>query len=276
MLGHHAIEAPLGRGGTGDVYRARDPRVNRPVAIKIVPAVDAEWRDEFDREATALARVEHPHLCRLYEVGHDRGIDYLVMEYLEGETLASRVARGPLPLAHAIDVAGQIARALAHAHRLGLVHGDLRPANVMLTPRDEEHAAPPYSRLLDLGLARWLAKRAPRRAPEQIDGQPFDERGDLCALGAMLCEMITGRPAFGNDTPSATLLQTRPEVPLALVVVVERCLAKDPADRWPSAADVADALQKLKGDASRRHGRLSPWRLALCAIARLRATTRSS
>jgi tetratricopeptide (TPR) repeat protein len=288
ILGPYEIEALLGHGGMGDVYRARDRRLDRVVAIKIVrsPAFSADVRAQFDREAGAVARLEHPHVCRLYDVGHDHDLDYLVMEYLEGETLASQMAAGALRIGDAIAIACQIADALAHTHRHGLVHRDLKPANVMLSPADPARPHGPHARLLDFGLARWLANvetsgaaatpltaggidivtgTLQYMAPEQIDGQPIDARSDIFALGAILYEMLAGRAAFGADTPAATvhairearpepLERLRPDVPRDLASVVDRCLAKRPADRWPSAGDVADALRKLSAAPSHRFG----------------------
>jgi serine/threonine protein kinase/tetratricopeptide (TPR) repeat protein len=271
-LGPYEIVEPLGQGGMGEVYRASDLRLDRSVAIKIVDsggAVSAELRERFDREAKAVARLEHPNICRIYDVGHDGGLDYFVMECLEGDTLASRMARGPMPADEAIEIARQIADALAYTHQHGLVHRDLKPGNVMLTRTG--------AKLLDFGIAKWLSGASHRgavtsstlvgvgaiagtlqyMAPEQIDGKPVDGRCDLFALGAILYEMLAGRPAFTGDTPSATmaailtgqpvpLRDILPELPPAVAKVVARCLAKRPDDRWQSADAVADALGKLK------------------------------
>ncbi len=236
-LGPYEIEALLGRGGMGEVYRARDRRLDRRVAIKIIrrSSFSAERRERFRREASAVARLEHPHICRLYDVGLDGGVDYLVMECLDGETLASRMAGGALPLDDAIDIAAQIADALAHTHRHGLVHRDLKPGNVMLSPPDPARPGGPHARLLDFGLARSLATEpmagaaAPvagagaamaasgasvcgvvtgtpeYMAPEQLGGQPVDGRCDIFALGAILYEMVAGHPPFAADTLSETV-----------------------------------------------------------------------
>ncbi len=271
-LGPYEIVEPLGKGGMGEVYRANDLRLNRSVAIKIVAGgatVSAERRERFDREAQAVAKLDHPNVCRVYDVGHDRDLDFLVMEYLEGETLAGRMADGALPVDDAIDVACQIADALAHSHHHGLVHRDLKPGNVMLTPTG--------AKLLDFGLAKWLS--GPDRpvavttstligastiggtlqymAPEQIDGRPVDERCDIFALGVILYEMLSGRHAFAADTPSATvagilaaqpvpLRDFLPEISQALAKVVGKCLAKRPTERFQSADEVAAALRKLR------------------------------
>ena len=268
-LGPYEIVEPLGKGGMGEVYRAQDLRLNRFVAIKIVLSgtrVTGEQRERFHREAQSVARLVHPSVCRLYDVGHDHDFDYLVMEYLEGETLASRMARGALPVEDAVGIACQIADALAHTHQHGLVHRDLKPGNVMLTPTG--------AKLLDFGLAKWLsgpelgggvtsstligvgviAGTLQYMAPEQIEGQAVDERCDIFALGAILYEMLAGRPAFSGDTVSSTMaailigqpapLRTLlPDVSPALANVVTKCLAKRPAERWSSAADVAVALR---------------------------------
>jgi len=268
-LGPYEIVEPLGKGGMGEVYRAQDLRLNRFVAIKIVLSgtrVTGEQRERFHREAQSVARLVHPYVCRLYDVGHDHDLDYLVMEFLEGETLASRMARGPLPVEDAVGIACQIADALAHTHQHGLVHRDLKPGNVMLTPTG--------AKLLDFGLAKWLsgpelgggvtsstligvgviAGTLQYMAPEQIEGQQVDERCDIFALGAILYEMLAGRPAFSGDTVSSTMaailigqpapLRTLlPDVSPALANVVTKCLAKRPAERWSSAADVAVALR---------------------------------
>jgi TolB-like protein len=280
-LGPYEIVELLGKGGMGEVYRADDHRLNRSVAIKIITSragVTADLRERFDREAKAIARLEHPNVCRVYDVGHDRDLDYLVMEHLDGETLASRVARGPLPLDDAIEVTCQIADGLAYVHRQGLVHRDLKPANVMLTRT--------AAKLLDFGIAKRLsgfelasgmtsstligagaiAGTLPYMAPEQIDGQPVDERCDIFTVGVILYEMLAGRPAFSGDTPSSVmaailtsqpllLRSLRPEVPAALAKVVAKCLAKRPADRWPSAVAVAVALRKLRKTRSRSEPR---------------------
>ena len=293
-LGPYEIVEPLGRGGMGEVYRAQDLRLNRFVAIKIVLSgarVTAEQRERFNREAQAVARLVHPHVCRLYDVGHDHDLDYLVMEFLEGETLATRMARGPLPVDDAIAIAGQIADALAHTHQQGLVHRDLKPGNVMLTPTG--------AKLLDFGLAKSLSDASPGSAvtsstligvgviagtlpymaPEQIEGQPLDARCDIFALGAILYEMLSGQRAFSGDTVSSTMASiligqpaplgaVLPNILPSLADVVAKCLAKRPADRWSSAAEVAAALRNPDMAATgRAHRRFT--RRALIAAAAL-------
>jgi eukaryotic-like serine/threonine-protein kinase len=271
ILGPYEIVEPLGRGGMGEVYRAHDNRLHRFVAIKVVARDSGdspEIRERFNREAQAIARLDHPHICRIYDIAHDRGLDYLVMEYVEGETLASRLAAGPLAIDDAIQIAYQIAAAVDHIHQHGLVHRDLKPGNVMLNGMSVK--------LVDFGVSKWLhgADDAPGvtgstlvgvgtvagtlqyMAPEQIDGKPVDERGDIFALGLILYEMLSGRPAFRGDTPSATMAGILagepaplddfiPDVSPALTAVVMKCLAKRPSDRWPSADIVATELGKL-------------------------------
>jgi serine/threonine protein kinase/tetratricopeptide (TPR) repeat protein len=269
-LGPYEIVEPLGKGGMGEVYRAHDPRLNRSVAIKIIvrgASVTPEARERFNREAQAVAHLEHPNVCRIYDVGCDRDVDYLVMEYLEGETLADRMMRGPLPPPEAIAIAAQIADALGYTHKHGLVHRDLKPGNVMLT----DDAA----KLLDFGLAKWLsgsdraggitsstligvgaiAGTLQYMAPEQIDGKPVDGRCDIFALGLILYEMLAGRPAFSGDSPSETMaailggqpapLRDIPGVSPSITHIIATCLAKRPSDRWASAGALADALRTL-------------------------------
>jgi TolB-like protein len=262
-LGPYEIVAPLGRGGMGEVYRAYDRRLNRSVAIKIVTGpIDDDRRARFMREAQALAHVEHPHVCRIYDVGRDHDVDYLVMEYLEGETLASRLAAGPLPADEAIAIARQIAEALAATHARGLVHRDLKPGNVMLTGTG--------AKVLDFGLSRpaststaTIAGTLHYMAPEQIDRRPATPQSDIFALGSILYEMLAGRRAFAGENASATIAailhhdppplpDAGPRSP-ALAGIVSRCLARNAADRWPSAQTLADALRDVPpGSAPRR------------------------
>ena len=227
-LGPYEIVSPLGAGGMGEVFLARDTRLDRQVAVKVLPrefASDPDRRARFEREAKAISALSHPHVCALFDVGRAEGpdgeIEYLVMEHLEGETLAARLARGPLPVAEVLVVGGQLAGALAAAHRRGIVHRDLKPGNVMLTRSG--------SKLLDFGLARqaeggsatdageevtasFATEARPLTrvgtlvgtwsylAPEQIRGRPADSRSDLFALGCVLHEALTARRAFGGAT----------------------------------------------------------------------------
>jgi eukaryotic-like serine/threonine-protein kinase len=267
-LGPYEILAPLGAGGMGEVYRARDTRLGRSVAIKVMPphmASDPDARQRFEREARAISALAHPHICALHDVGNQDGVEFLVMELIEGETLASRLARGPISLAEALRWGAQVADALARAHRAGIVHRDLKPSNVMLT-RDGV-------KLLDFGLARKSAPvtaDSPTRstaasemltgegtilgtlhymAPEQVEGKVVDQRADIFALGAMLYELVTGVRAFDGTSPASVIgsilrdtpvpLSTRvPLAPPALDALVAHCLAKDPEDRWQSARDL--------------------------------------
>jgi serine/threonine protein kinase len=227
-LGPYEILAALGAGGMGEVYRARDTRLGRSVAVKVVKASgthDPALRERFEREARAISALDHPHICPLYDVGQDAGVEFLVMPCLEGETLASRLQKGALPLDRAVAIATQIADALDRAHRAGFVHRDLKPANIMLTKGSGARHGEVHATLLDFGLAKLTASpvalnpslattQPPAQenltgeatlvgtlqymAPEQIEGKPVDGRADLFALGAILHEMITGRPAFAR------------------------------------------------------------------------------
>jgi Tol biopolymer transport system component/predicted Ser/Thr protein kinase len=263
-LGPYRIQGLIGSGGMGEVYRARDTRLERDVAIKVVPlhvARDSSLKQRFDREAKALAMLSHPHICPVFDVGQHEGVDYLVMEYLEGETLANRLVRGPLPLAEALRRAMEIAGALDGAHRQGIVHRDLKPGNVMLTKGG--------AKLLDFGIARLLstsppaadeAGRAPLTgqgivlgtlpymAPEQLRGAEADARTDIFAFGAVLHEMVTGRRPFEGATG----------LPPALNHLVRNCLAEDPEERWQSASDVRRTLAWLLGEATAPAGPPSP------------------
>jgi eukaryotic-like serine/threonine-protein kinase len=273
-LGPYEILSPLGAGGMGEVYKARDTRLDRTVAIKVLPphlSASAESRQRFEREAKTISQLSHPHICALYDVGNQDGVEYLVMEYLEGETLADRLARGPLPLEQMLRYGIEIADALDKAHRQGIVHRDLKPGNVMLTKSGVK--------LLDFGLAKAMAPASdavalsslPTRekeltaegtilgtvqymAPEQLEGKQADARTDIFALGAVLYEMATGKKAFSGATQASlisTILrddpqpvsQVQPMSPPALDRVVKTCLAKDPEERWQSAGDVAKELK---------------------------------
>jgi serine/threonine protein kinase len=270
-LGSYEILSRIGAGGMGEVYKARDTRLDRTVAIKVLPtgvAPSAEQRQRFEREARAISKLSHPHVCALYDVGREGDTEYLVMEYLEGESLADRLARGALPLDQTLRWGGEIADALDKAHRQGIVHRDLKPGNVMLTKSGVK--------LLDFGLAKAMAPEgapndltsnptaaaAPQltqegtllgtlayMAPEQLEGREADGRSDVFALGATLYEMATGRKAFSGSSRASlisSILRDDPSPvsriektsPPALDRIIERCLAKDPEHRWQSAADV--------------------------------------
>jgi Tol biopolymer transport system component len=286
-LGAYEIVAPLGAGGMGEVYRARDTRLERIVALKILPtllASDQQLRERFNREARAISSLNHPNICALFDVGQHDGIDYLVLEYLEGETLADRLGRGErLRPAEALQIAIEISEALDKAHRSGIVHRDLKPANVFLVRRGK---GPPQAKLLDFGLAKSTSPLAESglsmmpttppnltqqgailgtlqyMAPEQIEGVEADGRTDVFALGATLFEMLTGRTAFSgksqagllgailkDEAPPISTMQ--PAAPAALDRIVSTCLAKDPDDRYQSARDLLRDLKWASAEASR-------------------------
>jgi Tol biopolymer transport system component len=272
-LGPYEIVGPLGAGGMGEVYRAKDTRLDRSVAIKIIPAhlsADAVRKQRFEREAKTISNLNHPHICVLYDVGHQDGTDYLVMECVEGETLAKRFEKGPLPLEQVLRLGAQIADALDKAHRSGVVHRDLKPSNIMLTPMG--------AKLLDFGLAKPAAPLASvatltaatlhspvteegtivgtiqYMSPEQIEGKELDGRSDIFSLGAVLYEMLTGQRAFEGksqlsvasailEKEPAPISTIKPMTPPALDHAIHRCLAKGPEDRWQSARDLAVELK---------------------------------
>ncbi len=275
-LGPYEILAPLGAGGMGEVYRARDTRLDRTVAIKVLPshlAKDATLRERFEREARAVSSLNHPHICALYDIGRYEGVDFLVMEHIEGETLAARLTKGPLPTEQALRFAVQIADALDKAHRQGVVHRDLKPGNIMLTkagaklldfglaklrPADPAGSVPGSSALLtkhaDLTAEGSIVGTLQYMAPEQLEGKEADSRTDIFSFGAVLHEMITGRKAFeGNSQASiiGAILHTEPQpvsaiqpmTPPALDRAVKNCLAKDPDERWQSASDLTAELK---------------------------------
>jgi eukaryotic-like serine/threonine-protein kinase len=284
-LGPYEIHSPLGAGGMGEVYRARDTRLERDVAVKVLPAnlsSDPNLRQRLEREAKAVSKLSHPHICTLHDIGHQDGVDFLVMELVEGESLEQRLMKGPLPPDRALRIAAQIAGALAKAHKLGFVHRDLKPANVMLTKTG--------AKLMDFGLAKQSG-RAPLTAaltemtmeqakltsegmlvgtfqymaPEQLEGKEADPRTDIFSLGELIYEMATGKPAFfGKSRASliAAILTAEPQpmanlqpmTPLALERVVKKCLAKDPDERWQSASDLASELNWITEAGSQSDG----------------------
>ena len=273
-LGPYEIESPLGAGGMGEVYRARDPRLDRTVAIKVLPASlssDPSLKLRLEREAKAVSKLSHPNICTLHDIGHQDGVDFLVMEYLEGETLEQRLGKSPLPPEQTIRYGAQIADGLARAHKMGITHRDLKPANVMLTKSG--------AKLLDFGLATqsgpaplaaaltemtqehskltgagMIIGTFQYMAPEQLEGREADARTDIFAFGEVLYEMATGKPAFSGasrasliaaimTTEPPPISQLQPLTPPALERVVKKCLAKDPDERWQSASDLASELQ---------------------------------
>ena len=274
QFGPYRIDRFLGAGGMGQVYRGTDTRLNRTVAIKVLPptlATDAQSRARFDREARTIAGLAHPHICTLHDVGHQDGVDFLVMEYLEGETLAARLEKGPVPFDQALTYAGEIAEALTAAHRLGIVHRDLKPSNIILTKGG--------AKLLDFGLAKpdapalltaggstepttppgvteqgTILGTFQYMAPEQLEGKDADARTDIFAFGAVVYEMLTGKKAFEGKSQAsligaimhaepAAISASLPLTPPALDRLVKTCLAKEPDDRWQSARDLRRELQ---------------------------------
>jgi Tol biopolymer transport system component len=275
-LGPYEILALVGVGGMGEVYKARDTRLDRTVAVKILPdmlAADPQFRERFDREARTISQLDHPHICALHDVGEQQGTSFLVMQYLEGETLADRLTKGALPIDQAIRTAIEIGSALDRAHRAGIVHRDLKPGNIMLTKSG--------AKLLDFGLAKTDATGAvvagvslmtatspsltergtilgtfQYMAPEQVEGFEADGRTDIFAFGVVLYEMITGQRAFTGNTHASLLssilkdaprpiIELQPLTPTLLEHIVSRCLAKDRDDRWQSASDLTRELRWL-------------------------------
>lgn len=287
-LGPYEIVAPLGTGGMGEVYRARDTRLERDVAIKTMPrhlSSDPVLKARFEREARAISSLNHPHICRLYDIGSQKGTDFLVMELLEGKSLAERLKKGGLPLRQVLEYGIQIAQALESAHKNGIVHRDLKPGNIMLTDRG--------AKLLDFGLAKptpsmvaaasssmetlsvsltvegMIVGTYPYMAPEQVESKHADARTDIFALGAVIYEMATGRRAFSGKSrlsvvsailekdpePMSTL---QPLTPPALEHAVRTCMAKDPEQRWQSAGDVAREMQWIAHGSSATGNRRVP------------------
>ncbi len=279
-LGPYEVIAPIGAGGMGEVYSAKDTRLDRTVALKILPlhlADTPEVRQRFEREARAVSSLNHPNICALYDIGQQDGTDFLVMEYLEGQTLAKRIEQGPMPTPELLRVAIQVCEALEKAHRQGVIHRDLKPGNVMLTKAG--------AKLLDFGLAKGAAPAVSDMSssptvtqplpgssrgnqltvqgtivgtlqympPEQLEGGEADARSDIFSFGATLYEMATGQKAFPAKSQAsliAEILKAQPRpiselqplVPPALERIVTTCLAKDPDDRWQSAGDLKREL----------------------------------
>ena len=289
-LGPYEILSPLGSGGMGEVYRARDTRLDRSVAIKVLPehlASDPGLKQRLERESKAISALQHPNICTLFDVGSQNGVDFLVMELLDGQTLAGRLEKGPLPIAQAVTIGIEVALALETAHRQGIIHRDLKPANIMLTKSG--------AKLMDFGLAKpelamggatgSLTPSTPTMsfasltsvaspltqkgsivgtfqyiAPEVLQGQEADARSDIFAFGCVVYEMVTGRRAFEGKSQISVLsailekepepmTAAQPQTPPMLDRVVRACLAKDPADRLQSAHDAAMDLRWIADSA---------------------------
>src|SRR5262252_6573536 len=273
-LGPYEILAPIGAGGMGEVYRAKDPRLGREVAIKVLPQTfsqDADRLHRFEQEARAAGILNHPNITAVHDIGSANGSPYIVTELLEGETLRNRLLAGAVPVRKAIDYAVQIAKGLAAAHEKGIVHRDLKPENLFLT-RDGR------VKILDFGLAKLKPESAESgqtdmqtmsgtqpgvvlgtmgyMAPEQVRGRPADRRSDLFSFGAILYEMLAGQKAFRADTAADTitailtkeppdLSQTNKDIHPGLDRIVRHCLEKNPEERFESARDVAFDLEAL-------------------------------
>jgi serine/threonine protein kinase len=275
-LGPYEVLDLLGAGGMGEFYRPRDTRLDRTIAIKVLSptlANDQEFRLRFEREARLASALDHPHICTIFDVGHEHDVAYLVMQNLRGETLAARLVQGALPVDAALEYGIQIASALAAAHSAGILHRDLKPANVMVTDGSVK--------ILDFGLAKSTAATpggastetgavglsgatltragvimgtAAYMSPEQVEARHVDARSDLFSFGALLYEMLTGRRAFSGDSTLTTAFavmndsppparQIRPEIPADLDEIIRRCLEKNPGDRYESAAVLHNALR---------------------------------
>ena len=308
-LGAYEIVAAIGAGGMGEVFRARDTRLDRSVAIKVLPAefaANASLRQRFEREARTISGLSHPHICSLFDVGETNDRSYLVMEFLDGESLADRIAKGPLPIDHVLKIGIEIASALDAAHRQGIVHRDIKPGNIMLTKSG--------AKLLDFGLAKAADAAHSQHpalstqhsqtqqkpiteqgtvlgtfqymSPEQVEGQPADARSDIFALGAVLYEMATGQRAFDGKSRASLIAAildhepppipvVRPLAPMALDRVVRACLRKVPDDRVQTAHDLMLQLTWVRESTSIGEGvaAVKPRRRVNVLAAILAATT---
>jgi len=268
-LGPYETVGPLGSGGMGEVYRARDPRLGREVAIKVLSehlTNNPQALSRFKQEARAVAALSHPNILAIYDIGTDQGVSFAVMELLEGESLRSRLKSASLAWSNAVEIAAAIAEGLAAAHAKGITHRDLKPENIFLTSDGRV-------KILDFGLARWNADVSPQEQtsapteteegrmmgtvgympPEQVRGERADHRSDVFSLGCVLYEMVAGKRAFRGRTPADTLVavlssdppdlaQSGPDIPPGVERVIRRCLKKNPDERFQSAQDVGAAL----------------------------------
>ena len=273
-LGPYEILAAIGAGGMGEVYKAKDTRLDRTVAIKVLPSHlsnNTQLKERFEREARAVSSLNHPHICTLHDIGSENGVDFMVMEHIEGQTLADRLSKGALPLDQALQRGTEIADALDKAHRQGVVHRDLKPGNIMLTKSG--------AKLLDFGLAKMTAAETDGggvsalpteakpltqegsilgtfqyMAPEQLEGKEADSRTDVFAFGALMYEMLTGKRAFEGKSQASLIVaimekdppamsELQPMTPAALNRVIKKCLSKEPDSRWQSASDLHDELK---------------------------------
>ncbi len=305
-LGSYEIDAPAGTGGMGEVYKATDTRLGRTVALKVLPpqsAMNEDARARFEREAKTISSLNHPNICTLHDIGHENGVYFLVMELLEGESLADRLVKGKLDITKVLEIGSQVAGALEAAHRKGVVHRDLKPGNIFLTKDG--------AKLLDFGLAKLhsgavvgmneetqttpvtgagaIVGTLQYMSPEQLEAKEADPRSDIFSFGAVLYEMATGSRAF-TGTSRASLIGSimkdeprsitdlQPTSPPALDRLIRKCLAKDPDDRWQSAADLKDELEWIASAGSqagipapvaskRRRGVTVAWSVAsLCVL----------
>lgn len=303
-LGAFDVIERLGAGGMGEVYKARDTRLGRTVAIKILPAKlsqEPDLKARFEREAQAISRLNHPHICTLYDIGSADGVDFIIMEHIEGETLAERLRKGALPLHQTLEYAIQMADALDKAHQLGIVHRDLKPGNVMITKAGVKLLDFGLAKLQDpVGIGKDLDADSPTQqrdlttqgtvlgtlgymAPEQLEGRHVDGRADIFAFGAVVYEMVTGEQAFPGRSQASVisaimssepppLRELGPGLPLTLERIVHTCLAKEPLERWQSIADVrrqlswlVDAPQAIDAGVARARPRWA-WPLAGAAL----------
>jgi serine/threonine protein kinase len=271
-LGPYEVIEKAGAGGMGEIYKANDPRLNRTVAIKVLPsniAGSPELRERFEREAKAISSLNHAHICTLYDIGNENGVDYLVMEFLEGETLSERLTKGPIPYEEVLKISIEIASGLDAAHHQGLIHRDLKPGNIMLTQEG--------AKLLDFGLAKLQLNQTDQNisaitqttpltgantilgtmqymAPEQLEGKEADVRSDVFAFGAIMYEMATGKRAFEGSSNATLIASIIGQEPMSISAVipttpplferlVKKCLSKEPRKRWQSVSDLSDELR---------------------------------